>query len=148
VALMVDVESMFHQVRVTFNDYDALRFLWWPQNDLNVEPQEFRMLVHLFCATSSPTCANFALRRTADDILRDFYTAVLDTVKRNFYVDDCLKSVPDEDEGVSLANGLTTLLARGGFHMTKWISNSARVIQSVLEEERSGSMKDLNFDQP
>jgi hypothetical protein len=54
VALMADVESMFHQVRVTSNDYDALRFLWWPQNDFNVDPQEFRMLVHLFGATSSP----------------------------------------------------------------------------------------------
>jgi hypothetical protein len=106
------------------------------------------MLVHLFCATSSPCCANFALRRTADDNLSDFDITVLDTVKRNFYVDDCLKSVRDEDERVSLANGLTTLLARGGFHLTKWISNSARVIQSVPEEERSGSMKDLNFDQP
>jgi hypothetical protein len=137
---MADVESMFHQVRVTSNDYDALRFLWWPQNDLNVEPQEFRMLVHLFGATSSPSCANFALRRTADDIFSDFDITVLETVNRNFYVDDCLKSVRDEDEGVSLANGLTTLLARGGFHLTKWISNSARVIQSVPEEERSGSM--------
>jgi hypothetical protein len=58
VALMADIESMFHQVRVTSNDYDALRFIWWPQNDLNVEPQEFRMLVHLFGATSSPSCAN------------------------------------------------------------------------------------------
>ena len=47
-----------------------------------------------------------------------------------------------------LANGLTTLLARGGFHLTKWISNSARVIQSVPEEERSGSVKYLNYDQP
>ena len=98
VALMADVESMCHQVRVTSNDYDALRFLCWSQNDLNVEPQEFQMLVHLFCATSSPSCANFALRRTADDNLSDFDITVSDTVKRNFYVDDCLKSVRDEDE--------------------------------------------------
>jgi hypothetical protein len=38
-----------------------------------------------------------------------------------------------------------TLLARGGFHLTKWISNSSQVIQSVPEEERAGSVKDLNL---
>ena len=30
IALMADVEAMFHQVRVRPSDFDALRFLWWP----------------------------------------------------------------------------------------------------------------------
>ena len=30
VALMADVEAMFHQVRVKADDQDTLRFLWWP----------------------------------------------------------------------------------------------------------------------
>lgn len=30
------------------------------------DPVEFRMTVHLFGATSSPGCANFALKTTAD----------------------------------------------------------------------------------
>ena len=139
---------MFHQVHVTPNDYDALRFLWWPQGDLNADPQEFQMLVDLFGATSSPSCANFALRRTADDNSNDFDSMIVDTVKKNFYVDDCLKSVRKDEEGVALIRGLTKLLARGGFHLTKWVSNSAKVIASVPVEERSGSAKDLNFDQP
>ena len=29
IALMADVEGMFHQVRVSEQDRDALRFLWW-----------------------------------------------------------------------------------------------------------------------
>jgi hypothetical protein len=148
VALMADIESMFHQVHVAPSDYDALRFLWWPENDLEAEPQEFQMLVHLFGATSSPSCANFALQRTADDNSKDFGTKISEIVKRNFYVDDCLKSVSDDEEGVSVANDLTALLARGGFHLTKWISNSAQVIASIPEEERSGPVKDLSFDQP
>ncbi len=148
VALMADIESMFHQVHVASSDYDALRFLWWPENDLGAEPQEFQMLVHLFGATSSPSCANFALQRTADDNSKDFDIKISEIVKRNFYVDDCLKSVSDDEEGVSVANDLTALLARGGFHLTKWISNSAQVIVSIPEEERSGPVKDLSFDQP
>lgn len=30
VAVMVDVQSMFHQVKVAEDDRDFLRFLWWP----------------------------------------------------------------------------------------------------------------------
>ena len=34
VALMADVEKMFHQVKVEPSDCDALRFLWWEEGDL------------------------------------------------------------------------------------------------------------------
>ncbi len=58
VAVMADVESMFHQVKVPPEDADLLRFLWWPDSDLSQELQEYRMEVHLFGATSSPSCAS------------------------------------------------------------------------------------------
>ena len=48
VALMADVEAMFHQVRVKPGDASALRFLWWPDGDLDSEPEEHMMTVHLF----------------------------------------------------------------------------------------------------
>lgn len=148
VALMADIESMFHQVKVCREDCDALRFLWWPNNDLNSDPEEFQMLVHLFGATSSPSCANFALRKTADDNLEGFDEEVTDTVKRNFYVDDCLKSVGDSDKAIVLASDLRRLLAKGGFRLTKWVSNSSKVVASVPESERATSVKYLCFDEP
>ena len=67
VAIMADIESMFYQVRIPDSDADLLRFLWWPGGNLNVEAKEYRMCVHLFGATSSPSCASYALRRTARD---------------------------------------------------------------------------------
>ena len=60
------------------------------------EVQEYQMLVHLFGAIASPACANFALRRTAEDNESCFPPEVINTVKRNFYVEDCLKSLPSE----------------------------------------------------
>ena len=86
VALMADIDSMFHQVNVCYEDCRALRFLWWPENDLNSEPEGFQMLVHLFGATSSPSSVNFALRKTADDKASEFDDTVTDAVKRNFYM--------------------------------------------------------------
>ena len=125
---MADIEAMFHQVRIIPNDYDAFRFLWFPNNDLNADPREYQMLVNLFGAKSSPSCANFALLRTAEDSANDFDPSMTDIVKKNFNVDDCLKSVPDEQKGVEVATKLPELLNRGGFRLTKWVSNSTAVI--------------------
>ena len=86
VALSADIECMFHQIRVAPDDRDASGFLWWPDRDLTQKPIDHRMEVHLFGATSSPSCPSFALRRTADDNKGEFSEAVVKTVKRNFYV--------------------------------------------------------------
>ena len=64
IAIMADVEAMYHQVRVPKEDTDLLRFLWWPEGDLSQEIVEYKMVVHLFGATSSASCANFALKKT------------------------------------------------------------------------------------
>ena len=43
VALMADIQAMFHQVKVTDDDTDFLPFLWWPQGNVDAAPTEFRM---------------------------------------------------------------------------------------------------------
>ncbi|KAK3741911.1 hypothetical protein QZH41_018115 [Actinostola sp. cb2023] len=47
IALMADIEGMFHQVRVSEGDRDALRFLWWRNDDPNETPMTYRMTAHL-----------------------------------------------------------------------------------------------------
>ena len=83
---------LFYQVRKLTEDSRYLRFLWWPSGDMVKEPEEFQMLVHLFRGVSSPSCANYALQKTADDNAEHFDEDTIKTVRRNFYVDDCLKS--------------------------------------------------------
>ena len=99
---MCDIEAMFCQVKVTEQQRDLLRFLWWKDGDLANEPEEFRMTVHLFGAVSSPACANFALKRTADDNERDLGVEPANFLRKDFYVDDGLKSVPTIAEAVRL----------------------------------------------
>jgi len=67
IAIMADIESMFHQFQVTPRDRDVLRFLWWPGGDLCRVPEEYRMTVHLCGGVWSPSCANYALWCTAED---------------------------------------------------------------------------------
>ena len=73
------------------------------------------MTVHLFGATSSPSCANFELRKTAKENATESNSQAVETVLKNFYIDDCLKSVATTDEAVKLASYLHDLLAKGGF---------------------------------
>lgn len=90
---MCDIESMFHQIGVTKECRDFLRFLSWEGGDLSKDPAEFRMTVHLFGATSSPGCANYALKVSANDNEEELGSAPANFIPREFYVDDGLKSV-------------------------------------------------------
>ena len=121
---MADVKKMFHQVKVKPEDCEALWFLWWPRGDIDQGPVDHQMIVHLFGATSSPSCCSYALRKTAEGNLGDFSKNTLETVHDNFYVDDCLKSLATKEEAVKLVDELPVLLARGGFPLTKWVSNN------------------------
>ena len=83
-AVMADLESMFHQVRVPTEDQDLLRFLWWPKGDTTTKPKEYCMHVHIFGATSSPAVCVYALNRTAQDNVEAFGKETVDTVKQSF----------------------------------------------------------------
>jgi hypothetical protein len=146
VVIMSDIEAMFHQVRVVCNQRDFLRFLWWPGNDLLQEPVEYRMKVHLFGAVSSPSCCSFAIQKTAEDNKDSFDAETIQTVMRNFYVDDCLKSVENDLVAITLVQQLQQLMAKGGFRLTKWLSNSRRVLEAIPESERAATVKNLHLE--
>lgn len=147
VVIMADVEAMFHQVKVPDEDSDLLRFLWWTSGDITQNMVEYKMVVHIFGATSSPSCASFALRKCAEDNRDPANSQAVDTVLHNFYVDDCLKAVSSEEEAIQLYHTLRAVCQRGGFRLTKWISNSRAVLSAIPEEERASEVKDLDLDQ-
>ena len=89
-AVVADIRGMFHQVKVEPRDCDSLRFLWWPDGNLFVPPQEYQMLVHLFAVTSSPSCCGFALRKVASDRASEVDPLVANFILHSFYVDDFL----------------------------------------------------------
>lgn len=105
VALAADSEAMFHQTRVIQKDTDALRFLWW-SGSLDNPPDEFQTLVHIFRASSSPCSANKSLKQIAFDNESKYCPEVIHTLRRDFYVDDVLKSVPTVRKAIWLMRKL------------------------------------------
>ena len=145
IAFTCDVEGMFHQVFVNPEYRNLLRFLWWDNGNVDSTPTEHRMTVHLFGATSSPGCANFTLKRTADDFEELFGSEPATFVKKDFYVDDGLKSVPSATEASALIKSTKSLLAKGGFNLHKFISNSKEVIEAIPKEQRASGIKELDL---
>lgn len=105
------------------------------------------MNVHLFGSTSSPSCANFALKQTAIDCNGQFDQSGVDAVLRNLYVDDCLKSDETVKQATTLIQDLNSLLKAGGFTILKWISDSKAEMSSIPVAEQAKKMIDLDLDQ-
>ena len=125
-ARVADIESMFHQVRVREEDQDPLRFLWWDESTGD-SLEEYVMTVHIFGATDS-CVANLTLNQTADDNEKDFDAITVQTLRRNFYVDDLLKIMTTPATATRMAGQLIELCAKGGFNLTKFMSNDRNVL--------------------
>jgi hypothetical protein len=65
----------------------------------------------------------------------------------SFYVDDCLDSLESTEVATKLVGQLCDLLANGGFRLTKWISSSCEVLESIPEEERAKEAPTLDLNQ-
>ena len=118
-AVSADIEGMFFQVGVPDCDQPSVRFLWREDPTTNVMYQYMR---HIFGDKDSPTCANYALQRTAQDNVSQ-YTEATKAVLENFYMDDYLDSVESPERALKRSKELAHLLHLGGFKLTKFVSN-------------------------
>ena len=142
VGMVADIEAMFHQVLVDPKDCDSL-----PSGHLTKEMKEYPMVKHLFGATSSPSVVNLCLRKTAQLHQEEFDKEVIETVNRDMYVDDMMKSTSTTEKAISLASQLRTLIEKGGFRLTKWYSNDREVMATIPESERAKSVVNLELEQ-
>ena len=143
IAVSADITEMFMQVKMPEETRNAFRLLWWPDGDMDQHATEYRMTVHPFGAISSPFCANFALKETFKRHAHIVSSSMGENLGDSFYVDDFLGSFDDAKTAIRCAQELVTILEKGGFHLTKWISNCREVLQSVPEAERAGSLREL-----
>ena len=80
----------------------------------------------------------------ACDNEKKYFAYVADTLKKNLYVDDLLKSLKDTD--TRLVHEIISLCADRGLCLTKFVSNKVEVLEQIPEKDRRSGLKgvDLN----
>ena len=119
-AVSADIEGMFLQVGVIPTVQPNLNFLCRKDPATNVAV--FHYIKHIFGAKDSPTCANYALQRTASHKATK-YPAATRSVQESFHRDDYLKSSRTIQKAKQKAQNLECLLRLGGFNLIKFVSN-------------------------
>ena len=145
VAVMCDVEQMFHSFHVDPKHRDFLRFLWFEGNDPTKPITEYRMNVHLFGNGPSPAVATYGLRRTAVDGEEENGEETKNFICRNFYVDDGLASLPTAGHAIELVKGAQATLATARLRLHKVVSNSVAVMEAFPTEDRGKDVRDLDL---
>ena len=108
----------YYQIEVDPKDREALRFLWWSDKTMN-KTIVLESLRHIFGVTSSPTIANFVLRKHAEFFKDKMSEEVFLLLLYSFYVDDLLTSVDTIEEATRIKIELTEILKLGNFVLTK-----------------------------
>ena len=120
-------------------DIDALRFVWRekPEDEL----LDYAMLVHLFGKVDSPCISNWSIKKAADNVSLDAKFAI----NSNFYMDDFLKSMSNENDLVKLVREVISVLNSCGFRLNKFISNSTFVLESLPKTKTSSKYVNLDL---
>ena len=103
------------------------------------------MCSYVFSSTLSPSCSNYALRRTAAYNEKQFGSEGSDTLRRNFYLNDLLKSVKTIKETVILIINVAGMCAAGGSNLTKFTSNTKKVLMTIPEAKSRKRLKNQDL---
>ena len=136
IAITADIEAMFFRGSVPPEVCKVLQFLWRdnPKELIKV----FENGRHIFGAKCLPTCANYVLQQVARDNAQES-PQVTKLIIRNFYMNDFVKSVPSAEQAIEIYKLFRAILTKGGFQLTKWISNSEQTMISIDQADKSSS---------
>ncbi|XP_022836674.1 uncharacterized protein LOC111364045, partial [Spodoptera litura] len=123
---------MYRQVRVAENDVKYQRIVW--RKEPHEEMQEYELLTVTFGTASAPYLAVKTLHQVALDYVQEFPTAS-EIVPTSFYMDDLMTGCSTIEEGKKLYLEMKALLAKAGFELQKWNSNSSELLGEIESYE-------------
>ena len=144
VAFVGDIEQMFLQLKVPKEHSDYMRLFWWPGGDLQEKPMQFRLTCHTFGAVSSPSIANFAVKKAAEMAKRVCLSA-RDALADGAYMDDVLYSAPTAEEAHEILSVVREAAAHVGFNLRGIISNSRELLAEIDRDVLASNCIDLDL---
>ncbi|GBP87568.1 hypothetical protein EVAR_65189_1 [Eumeta japonica] len=127
---------MFLPVKIREEDCDILRFLW--RNNVNENPQEYRMTSLIFGAASSQNrnASQFEL----------VYPEAYKAKRLDHYVDDFLKSFNSIKEAKHVSIQVYKIHRKAAFELRGWASNKIKVLNKMSDtqnDDNSGAIHKL-----
>ena len=148
VAVGGDIAAFFHNVYTHKKDSGAYRYRWYEdERMIRYVLKEF--LGHVFGSKSSSCVATFTLRYHVKRNATRYGPEIVETVEKDFYVDDWLKSMRDVAGAKDMRMKLTAALKEGGFTLC---NSSRRIrkcskIRTILccwKQRRTSSLRQRN----
>ncbi|XP_055685665.1 uncharacterized protein LOC129791530 [Lutzomyia longipalpis] len=130
VAFTCDIVKMYLQTILYEPHRDYQRFLWETESDHQVK--DFRFRTVCFGVSASPYLATRSLIQLALDEGHRFPIAAK-LILNNFYIDDCLVSMPTIEEALEAKRQLIALLALAKLELSKFRSTHMELTPSSDE---------------
>ena len=119
VGLTGDIKKAFLKMGITESDRDMLRFLWLKDpSNLNSETLQFRFTRLIFRLRPSPAILGSTIRHHLDT-QKDASLALIEVLRKSFYVDDFISGANDDEEVLELAVNAKTIMQKGSFNLRK-----------------------------
>ena len=141
IALNADIEAMYHMVRLPQSDTDSVRFFLQGNLRSTTPPDVYQFLVRIFGVVDSLYVAKTALDNTGQ-----FSMEAVETVFRDWYVDDLLSSECNGDSVFSDAQENSNILASRSFRLKKWLSNFKTLLSKFNTGDCRNPDVESNFD--
>ena len=130
IALLADIEKAFLQIVLNLLDRDVVRFLW--VKDINSLPEGDNLVVYrftrvIFGAISSPFLLHMVLQELFSTPPCNKWHEFL---KKHFYVDNLIASVPTVHNAIDLYNSSTQKMSSASFNLRDWHSNSEEFLRA------------------
>ncbi|XP_071991443.1 uncharacterized protein [Engystomops pustulosus] len=145
VAFTADIQQMFYCFLVKKEHRIFLRFFWYKDNDPSKGITEYRMKVHVFGNSPSPAVAIYGLRQSAQEGEQKYGSDIRLFIEKDFYVDDCLKSMPTDESAISLLSRTQKMLASSNLRLHKIASNSQKLLEAFPTQDHANDLKDLDL---
>ena len=126
-AVMEDINT-FHLIFLSPKDRDALRFVW--RKFLTDPIEDYRMSVLIFGKIDS-CIANWVVKKTAKDQTKSYSERAIESILEHFYMDDFLDLFSSQTEAINTWREISETLNKGGFHLTKFVSNDREILKPL-----------------
>ena len=124
-------------IKVPDEDRNMIRFLLFKDmNDGNAELEHFRITRLVFGLKPSPAILGAIISHHLQ-LFKEQHPDVVRLIEDSLYVDDMVSGAEDDERAFHVYQISKHIMAKEGFNLRKWNSNSVTLLQRIQEAELS-----------